>query len=298
MPPQQRRGKGSPSPARKHKAKAKSLAPAGSSVTCWGVTLEADQVESLRGYKYCCDNKSVLCNSWICIAFWEWIAQRVIPMSMTPNAVSFCVFLSHVHFKPLSRGCPPALAQVTILGAMCSYSVFICGHLFQPAMTTDSEAFWWLDGGEKSVSVIDSWTPETKLTSPYSLVCITGMGLLVLYNTLDNVDGKVARNRGMGSPLGQWMDHGCDSLTMCLALCVLCNLMQLTGPWMLALFVVGSWVWLGVAWEEHYTHCLRMDYFCSDESEYFCVALGCYTLYAGPQIWTATVKSLLFLSPM
>ncbi len=33
-----------------------------------------------------------------------------------------------------------------------------------------------------------------------------------LYQTLDAIDGKHARNTGRSSPLGMLMDHGCDSL--------------------------------------------------------------------------------------
>jgi hypothetical protein len=91
----------------------------------------------------------------------------------------------------------------------------------------------------------------------------------------------------MGSALGQWMDHGCDALTMCLALGALVNLMQLRGGWLMALWLSGSWVWLTVAWEEHYTHCLRMDFFASDESEFLCAGIGVLPCRYGPKIWSA-----------
>ena len=102
----------------------------------------------------------------------------------------------------------------------------------------------------------------------------------------------------MGTPLGQWMDHGCDAATMCLAMAALCHMMQLEGLWMMVCWVAGGWVWLVVAWEEHYTHCLRMDTFASDESEFLAVGLGLYTCYAGPQIWSSTQYTAMVLGAL
>ena len=224
-------------------------------VTWYRVHFQAGELACLRSHKYNCQCDSVICNSWFFMTLWDTIAESIIPMWMVPNMVTF-------------------------LGAMCSYSVFGIAHLVQKGSMVQL--------GNTTVDITETWTPETKWNSLYSVYCTSGMFLLVAYNTLDNVDGKVARNRGMGTPLGQWMDHGCDAATMCLAMAALVHLMQLEGMWMMVCWVAGGWVWLVVAWEEHYTHCLRMDYFSSDESEYLAVALGIYTCYAGPQIWSST----------
>lgn len=37
-------------------------------------------------------------------------------------------------------------------------------------------------------------------------------GTLFMYQTLDAIDGKHARNTGSSSPLGELFDHGCDAL--------------------------------------------------------------------------------------
>jgi len=34
-----------------------------------------------------------------------------------------------------------------------------------------------------------------------------------MYQTMDAIDGKHARNTKRGSPIGQLLDHGCDGLT-------------------------------------------------------------------------------------
>jgi len=80
---------------------------------------------------------------------------------------------------------------------------------------------------------------------------------ILIYQTLDNMDGKQARRVGASSPLGLLFDHGCDAINsvfgsanwmVALALSrqtdlVLCFIM-LMGPY--ALFFVGTW-------EEFYT---------------------------------------------
>ena len=40
--------------------------------------------------------------------------------------------------------------------------------------------------------------------------------VLFIYQTMDAVDGKQARKLGKSSPLGQFLDHGCDCVSMSL----------------------------------------------------------------------------------
>ena len=80
--------------------------------------------------------------------------------------------------------------MVTVVGALSSWSVML---VMAVAWTMHLEG-----------AVPDDYC---------NLVCF-GAFLLIAYNTLDNADGKLARRRGMGSPLGQMMDHGCDSLSI------------------------------------------------------------------------------------
>lgn len=40
---------------------------------------------------------------------------------------------------------------------------------------------------------------------------LDGVGLL-MYQMLDNIDGRQARRTGTASPLGLFFDHGCDAL--------------------------------------------------------------------------------------
>lgn len=67
--------------------------------------------------------------------------------------------------------------------------------------------FYYTSGFEASVN---PWHP-----------LIVGV-LYFLYITLDNVDGKHARNTGQQGPMGQIFDHGFDTLTLPLSTLTLC----------------------------------------------------------------------------
>jgi len=62
----------------------------------------------------------------------------------------------------------------------------------------------------------------------------------LIYNTIDNIDGKQARRTGSGSPLGMLFDHGLDACT-----CVIINIMyqrcvQIGSGWRALLSMIMS----------------------------------------------------------
>ena len=65
----------------------------------------------------------------------------------------------------------------------------------------------------------------------YFIICIF-MG-----QTLDAIDGKHARNTKRGSPLGQLMDHGVDSLTNSCHLIYVCQTLKLGNSAFIVIFV-------------------------------------------------------------
>jgi ethanolaminephosphotransferase len=113
-------------------------------------------------------------------------------------------------------------------------------------------------------------------------------GLGIAFNTLDNVDGKLARRRGMGSALGQIMDHGCDGMFCGLGLGTVAFTLNLSQPFMFFWWLMGSLQWIGVAWEEHHTGVLRMDYLAADETEYAACLLAAFTGMYGFGVWSST----------
>eukprot|EP01043_Picozoa_sp_COSAG02_P002281 COSAG02_NODE_52_length_44175_cov_97.989654_13_plen_211_part_00 len=202
-----RKSSRSPSAPAKRSSSAAGRKAGAEPISILGTTIDAGQINALRGYQYNSVNRSILCNSPLADV-WDWIAA-ILPMAITPNAV-------------------------TVVGAMCSWSVVLFANNARK-----------LAAGEDA--------DEEAATQNILL----GALLVVMYNTLDNVDGKLARRRGMGSPLGQMMDHGCDSLTIGLLMSTFGIVIALPPMWSVVFTAMGMVQWIGVAWEEHYTHILR-----------------------------------------
>eukprot|EP00299_Pterocystis_sp_00344_P011998 c5694_g1_i1.p1 GENE.c5694_g1_i1~~c5694_g1_i1.p1 ORF type:complete len:400 (-),score=38.07 c5694_g1_i1:17-1216(-) len=76
----------------------------------------------------------------------------------------------------------------------------------------------------------------------------------LLYQTLDNMDGKQARRTKTSSPLGQLFDHGCDSVSMimfCLDLAAVLHVREMYLAVCFVLIMSGFYVTI---WEEFHTH--------------------------------------------
>ena len=79
---------------------------------------------------------------------------------------------------------------------------------------------------------------------------------MILYQTLDNMDGKQARRTGSSSPLGMLFDHGCDALNSPLGSINWCVAMSINHStpliifWTLAASAIPFYI---STWEEYYT---------------------------------------------
>eukprot|EP00977_Amphora_coffeiformis_P002175 scaffold425_cov175-Amphora_coffeaeformis.AAC.34 len=139
------------------------------------------------------------------------------------------------------------------------------------------------------------YVPSLEMPSeepPRWIYLLNGVAILV-YQTLDNMDGKQARRTGNGSPLGLLFDHGCDAVNnifgstnwmISMALhpvrdTYLCASV-LFGPF--ALFFVGTW-------EEYYTGKLIMPIFNGPNEGLLGGALMSFTSWwFGPYVWHGT----------
>jgi ethanolaminephosphotransferase len=116
---------------------------------------------------------------------------------------------------------------------------------------------------------------------------------MLIYQTLDNMDGRQARRTGSGSPLGLLFDHGCDAVNSVFGSAnwiismglhplhdaYLCASMLL-GPY--ALFYFGTW-------EEYYTGELVLPILNGPSEGLMGGALMSLTSWwFGPQIWHET----------
>jgi len=101
--------------------------------------------------------------------------------------------------------------------------------------------------------------------APAYIFLLNGIGML-MYQTLDNMDGKQARKTGSSSPLGLLFDHGCDAINSLFgSVNWICAFGLYTNPqhmlqiWIL--FFSPMVVFYVSTWEEYYTHKLVLPPF-------------------------------------
>jgi ethanolaminephosphotransferase len=117
---------------------------------------------------------------------------------------------------------------------------------------------------------------------------------LFAFMTFDALDGKQARRTGTSSPLGGWLDHACDVITMQLAMTtVACSLGLGTGG--LTLFLVASVLSNNIVihWETKHTGTLFLGNGTSIyEATVTLMVVHAVTLGAGQGLWRTRVSSL------
>ena len=113
---------------------------------------------------------------------------------------------------------------------------------------------------------------------------------MLVYQTLDNMDGKQARKTKSSSPLGLLFDHGCDAVNSIFGSANWIVAMGL-NPWNHSLLcwflVVGPYALFYIAtWEEYYTGELILPIFNGpNEGLVGGAMLSLTTYFYGPQFW-------------
>eukprot|EP00796_Vickermania_ingenoplastis_P001452 gene1452-842_t len=76
---------------------------------------------------------------------------------------------------------------------------------------------------------------------------------LILYQYLDNLDGHQARYLNMSSPLGLWLDHGCDAFHSVVMSCCVSSCLCLGATWKtLAIMMSALVTFFMNTWEEYH----------------------------------------------
>ena len=126
--------------------------------------------------------------------------------------------------------------------------------------------------------------------------CFVYAVLIFLYQTMDNIDGKQARRTGAGSPLGELLDHGVDSLVMGMFVMVVASVLGgggaatvLAGTVVLAPFHLSHW-------EEYHAGVLVMGELTGPtEMQVAVMLLLCGAGVAGPAVCAPHARTLLLL---
>lgn len=119
--------------------------------------------------------------------------------------------------------------------------------------------------------------------------------LQFVYQTLDAIDGKQARNTKSSSPLGQLFDHGCDAFSLTFMALSIAQVLRL-GASTSTMFLIGI-VQIGFflfQWIEHHTrvlHC-QFGYFGVTESELYVIGILLIAGIFGQDVFEIPLKSV------
>eukprot|EP00010_Vexillifera_abyssalis_P007942 CAMPEP_0201544766 /NCGR_PEP_ID=MMETSP0173_2-20130828/1383_1 /ASSEMBLY_ACC=CAM_ASM_000268 /TAXON_ID=218659 /ORGANISM="Vexillifera sp., Strain DIVA3 564/2" /LENGTH=348 /DNA_ID=CAMNT_0047953005 /DNA_START=173 /DNA_END=1216 /DNA_ORIENTATION=+ len=130
------------------------------------------------------------------------------------------------------------------------------------------------------------YTPKLEGEAPGWTYVVCALCLFT-YQTLDNLDGKQARNTGSASPLGLLFDHGCDALNTTVSTLTLCSTLQTGATWKSGLMWWSTAsVFYFTTWEELNTDFLNLPVI-NGPTEGLIVTMATYfwTAYRGADYW-------------
>ena len=209
--------------------------------------------QSLINYQYQGEDRSLLYRL-ILSPLASFCVNKITPSSIAPNTITLVGLL----FMTVSY---------------CLMWYYVPSLKEQHAGTTENESF--------PLDIVPRW------------IFLYNSISILIYQTLDNMDGKQARKTGSSSPLGLLFDHGCDAVNSLFGSVnwiismglnphndnldlILCCIM-IFGPY--ALFYVGTW-------EEYYTGKLILPFFNGpNEGLLGAALLSLASYYYGPSYW-------------
>ena len=94
--------------------------------------------------------------------------------------------------------------------------------------------------------------------APWWAFVLSAVGLFV-YQSLDAIDGKQARRTKSASPLGELVDHGCDSVSMVIMILAICVAMQfgLEPAWMFFISFMATFMFYCAHWQAYVSGTIR-----------------------------------------
>jgi len=110
---------------------------------------------------------------------------------------------------------------------------------------------------------------------------------------LDNMDGKQARRTKTATPVGELVDHGCDSLCVALGTIMAALTIGVSGDVMLAFFALCAFTFYLAHWEEYFTHSLVLGALNGPvEAEVALSTIHWFTFFVGRPWWSENLFSI------
>lgn len=134
-------------------------------------------------------------------------------------------------------------------------------------------------------TVVLLWATGSERAPRWLMLCAAGAELF--FQTMDAVDGKHARRLGTSSPLGDFLDHVMDAVSIMATAYLVCSALELAcAPLAYACLVVVALNFSVIHWESAKTRVMRLDNGSSiTEAQLAFTAVFCATAVAGPALW-------------
>uniref|UniRef100_UPI00358E0459 cholinephosphotransferase 1-like n=1 Tax=Myxine glutinosa TaxID=7769 RepID=UPI00358E0459 len=128
--------------------------------------------------------------------------------------------------------------------------------------------------------------PGARETAPHWLYACCSLCLLV-YQSLDALDGKQARRTGTASPLGELFDHGCDAVSTVFLAVGVCVAVRLGSHPALTLFLccIGNLLFYCAHWHAYVSGTLRFGRLDVTEVQFAIMGFHSISFVFGPEVW-------------
>ncbi|XP_068672959.1 cholinephosphotransferase 1-like [Montipora foliosa] len=137
------------------------------------------------------------------------------------------------------------------------------------------------------------YCPRAIEEAPWWALVLNAIGLFV-YQSLDAVDGKQARRTNSASPLGELVDHGCDSVSIVFMVLSTNIAVQLgmEPPWMFFLSFMASFIFYCAHWQAYVSGTLRFGKIDVTEIQVAGVLVFLVSAMFGSEVWSRQVPFL------
>lgn len=134
------------------------------------------------------------------------------------------------------------------------------------------------------------YCPQAQGEAPWWALFLSAIGLFV-YQSLDAIDGKQARRTNSASPLGELVDHGCDSVSMVIMMLAVSVAMQLgmEPSWMFFMCFVASFMFYCAHWQAYVSGTIKFGKIDVTELQFAGMFIFFTSGIFGADIWSRQV---------
>ncbi|XP_031569116.1 choline/ethanolaminephosphotransferase 1-like [Actinia tenebrosa] len=134
------------------------------------------------------------------------------------------------------------------------------------------------------------YCPQAKGTAPCWAFLTCAVGLFI-YQSLDAIDGKQARRTNSSSPLGELMDHGCDTISMVVLSLAFCISVELghNPQWMFFICFFAVFLFYCAHWQAYVSGVIKFGRIDVTELQVSAMIIFLLTGIFGSSFWAIKI---------